>query len=362
MTVRELIIEVQQQVQRKGSYKRDPTAEQIIIWRLNTAQNRLIKSWLKPDPNNPHKFQIDQKANSDVQKLINVNVPLTTIIDTDNRVYANLPNDFLYLINDKSRVLEDCKDGFEDAKDKTVYPRTVTAFKFIDSANIEPNYYKTIVLEVLEGDTDGLLSLYDLSVNGLPSVKEKFELVDYIIKQAKALGYNLYWEQFDTCYKPDSFIYVPELGNSTPDTLTIRIDGVELPSTPVALKAYTIYKTDLDTSLMSLPVNRGYKNDFIYDAMQGNYYDQPQPDSPVSQLANGRIYVHTNKRFIVSTILMDYIRKPRRISLYLNNTCELDESVHEEVCSIAAEIILGNIEAPNYPLKVQENINRLEKT
>lgn len=357
MTVRELIIEVQQQVQRKGSYKRDPTAEQEIIWRLNTAQNRLIKSWIKPDPQNPNKFQINQKANSDIQKLITPNALLTTIIDDTNRVYAYLPNDFQYLINDRSKVLEDCKDEFATAKDTTVYPRTVTAMRFSDGVG-GANFYKTIVFTMVK---NSVTTNETLSTNGVPTIKEKFELINYIIRQAKGLGYNLYWEQYDTCFKPESFIFVPSITGNTSESITITIDGVELVKTSVSLTSVNIYK-EFSSEITSLPVNRGFKGDFLYDATQGNYYDQPQPDSPVSQLANGKIFVHTNERFIVSKILMDYIRIPRRISLYLNHTCELHESVHEEVCSIAAEIILGNIEASSYQLKVQENINRLEKT
>jgi len=352
MTVRELIIEVLQQVQRKNSFKRDSTAEQAIIWRLNTAQNRLIKSWIKPDPNNPNKFLIDQKANSDIQRLIKPNQTLRTIIDSDNRVYAYLPNDFRYLINDRSRILEDCKDSFANAEDPTSYPRTVTAIKFTEAAVATPNYYKDIIITIGS-------STETISTNGVPNVKEKFELIDYIISEVRRRGYNLYWEKFDTCFRPDCFIFVPEVGTSP--TITIRVDGTELTKSSVALSSVRKYKT-IDPSETSTPINRGYKGDFLYDAVQHNYYDQSLPDSPVSQLADGKIYVHSSERFIVSEIIMDYIRSPRRISLYLNHSCELDESVHEEVCSIAAEMILGNIEAPNYPLKVQENINRLEKT
>lgn len=353
-SVRELIIETQFQIERLDGKKRDGLSEQKILWRLNTAQDWLIKSWIKPDEKNPGRFLIDQKSNTDIQKIFAVNVPLQTIIDEDDRVYAYLPYNFRYLINDRSRLLENCKEEFEEAEDEIDYPRIVKGVKFTNSVKATSKYYTDINISIVKA---GATTTRSLSTDGADSAKEKFEFVDYIIDQVRQMGFVMYWESFGSIYQADTFLLVCNLGESL--NITINVDGTSLAGTSFTLPTVNIYKTDLDRDLMSRASNRHMKGDFLYDAMLHNYYDQPEPDSPVSHQADGKIYVHQSKRFLVSEVLIDYIRSPRRISLYLNQTCELDGSNHREVCSIAAEMYLGNIEAPNYITKVQENVNRL---
>ena len=351
MTVRELIIETQLQVKRLAAHRRDSINEQNIIWRLNTAQDRLIRDAIEPDPNNPNRFLINEVSNNLIQKLIKPNVSLTTYQESSKRGFAYLPSDLGYLLNERGIIVEDCNKEQWATPTETV-TLNCTVIGFSDSILSSPNYYKTIGLKTTLGSNTAVTTY---NTNGTQSKKEKYELVQYIMRlwEAQPLEkpVKAYWEKFDTLYFPESFILVAEQGNPT---LDLVIDGAELSRfsntlTNVKIKPYSAGN--------EVPM-RGYKGDFLFDAISYNYYEQPTPDSPVTQLADDKIYFYSSKRFLVSQLVVDYIRKPRRISLYLNQTCELDSNVHEKVCSLAAEAILGNVEASNYPLKVQENITR----
>lgn len=363
MTVRELIIETELQVQRLAGAQRNKTAPEITIWRLNTAQNRLIKSKIKREPNESGRYMIDQKSNTDLQNLQVPNFKLISFKDTDNRSYGYLPSDFGYLLNSRSVVLDDCKTEFATAL-LAVSPYRVTVIDFGDSGLPTGPFY----INNLAGFNANSVALVG---SGVPSKEQKFEYISSIIDAFKQLGLEVYWEKFDSIYKQGAFIAVqpfPLTGAGTPVSPAIIVLILDAAfsqnATASTIKGvngdgnFQRYKTFI--GLTREVANRVMKQDFVYDALTNNYYDRPTPDSPICHLSDGKVFVHSNKKFLVSEIIIDYIRKPRAINLSLNQTSELVEELHEELCSIAAELILSNQEAPNYPLKVQENLNRLE--
>ncbi len=342
-TVREMIVETQLQVQRLAGNRRDNLLDDKIIWKLNLAQEFLVQSQITADPRGGHRFLFNQKDNNEIQKLITPNYSLTVIKDTTVRGYCYLPSNFGYSLNERSYVLTDCSDGFETPTIEVV--STVYIIKFKDSGKTTPPYYTNIGIVLPTGTTT-------LTTSGFKSVEEKFELIEYIITESDRVGagtWKTYYESYKNIYSPDSFIIV---GVGIPSIdLTIDGDTCSKTSTTIIENNYK----DIGTDEAS---NRSYKGDALYDAIDGNYYDSPIPESPITQLANNLLYVYTSKRFIVSRIFIDYIRKPRRISLSLNQTCELNSNVHRKVCSIAAEMLLGDIEASNYKDKVVENLTR----
>jgi hypothetical protein len=350
LSVRELIIETQQQVQRLGGYKRDVTVEHRIIWRLNSAQDQLVRKKIKPSLTQAGRFMIDEPSRQAIQALITSNKKLPVHKDTVTRGFAYLPSDYGFLISDRSIVLPDCKSEFNSPTEATTY--IVTVIPFNDSPLTAGPFYHTITARSTTGVTPTDFSkTYDLA-----SKKEKFEIIDAIANQFKkhANVFGVYWETFDSVYNPNSFLVVRQvIGNqSNIPSYTLLIDGQQAISSTQTITT-TKYKTYAAGD--EVP-NRSYQNDFLYDAVSYNYYDQPEPDSPVSQLAGNKVFIFTGKRFLVPEIIVDYIRKPRRISVYLDQTSELDGSVQYELCSLAAEQILGDLES-NYPLKNQTNLS-----
>lgn len=346
LTVRELIIEVQMQLQRLGSFKRDKTSESLIVWRLNTAQDRFIRDSITPDPNVPFKFSINERSRSAIQPIIETNKKLKVYKDNALRSYCILPSDYAFLVNDRSSILPDCNAQYKTPT--SAYTIVATTIPFNESVKSSAPYYQ---VTTSAGTVNKTVS-YNLA-----SPKESFEIIEAVAKQFTSIGaLDVYWESFNGIYSPNSFIVINRIESGfTPPTYGLSIDGVAVSTgiTNFSVDKYTTFAGN------EYP-NRSYKSDHLYDAIAHNYYDQPTPDSPVSQISGDKLYIFNSKRFLVSDIILDYIRKPRRISLYLNQSCELSGSVHENICSLATEMILGNIEADNYPLKVQENINRLD--
>jgi hypothetical protein len=348
-SVRDLIIETQQQVQKLGGFKRDATSEHRIAWRLNTAQDILVRNKIKPSITSPGRFMIDEPSRQAIQSLITPNKRLAVHKQSATRGFAYLPYDYGYLVADRSIVLPDCKTEYADPTEATTY--RVTSIPFNDSPlNVGPYYVNITARSTASGVHTDDTKIYNLS-----NKKEKYEIVDSIIAQFASLStvFGAYWESFDTIQKPNSFIIVHQVVGAQTNlpTHSLLIDGQEAVAVTQTIST-TKYKAYADGEEKP---NRSYQNDFLYDAITHNYYDQPKPHTPVAQLANGMVYVFNSKRFLVPELIIDYIRKPRRISVYLDQSTELDSSVHYELCCLAAEQILGNVEG-NYPTKVQDNI------
>lgn len=355
LSVRELVIEVQQQVQRLGSYKRDQTSEQKIIWRLNTAQDLIVQNSLKPNPAKPERFMIHEPARQAIQGLIQANKRVPVHKETSKRGFAYLPSDLGFLVNDRSVVLEDCKKEFDSPDEPTTYH--VTILPLLDSplAIGSGGFYVNIVARKA---VSGSPTIDKAKRYGTLNKKEKFEIIEGVMEQFKAYDpFGVYWEKFDTIYAPESILVVQQLVgtvNTIPEYKLI-VDGTETLATTRSITTTKRKSYDGD----DVP-NRSYQGDFLHDAISHNSYEKPFPNSPVSQLAGNKLYVYSSERFLVPEIILDYVKKPRRISVYLNQTSELDGSLHLELCSKAAELILGDIEATNYGNKVQSNINRIE--
>lgn len=345
LTVRDMHVEVITQLQRQGAYKKDATFEEWIDLRLNTAQTRLLKSKVIPNPKFPAKFMVDSKTAADIQSIIVPNKKLRVFKDTNTRGYVCLPNDFKYLVNDRSGVIDDCESSFSNPTEEISYQARV--FQLVDSALSAGPYYKTI--KVTKNTVDYSLNY----VGGIISKKEKSIFIEPILELFNKAGYaEVYWENYDNIHRPQSFIVIVE-------TLSDNI-GLTLDSTSVTPEIISITKTRYkDLANTKEASNRCYKSDFVHDAIKTKYM-RPLPDSPVTTPEENKLFVFTTEKFLVSGIFIDYIREPRRISLPLNRSCEM-RGVHDEICDIAVELMLRDIEAGNYPLKTQDNVLRSQQ-
>lgn len=341
-TVKQMHIEVIAQLQRQGSYRRDKLFNQQIDWRLRTAEERVIKSKIKPDPRFPNRFEIDQKSVSDIQSIITSNLKLNVIKETDVRGYALLPNNFSYLVNDRSNVVEEC-DGEAFTSSTENILTQLRVWELGASQKITPNYYTSVSVSLGS-------ATHSKTTSGFPSKTDKDEIIPIVIDLFRLHGIQVYWERYNDVYRHNSFIAI--ITDPTVTT-TLRVDETTIEEKERINKTVTRYK-DVTTREYG---NRCVIQSYLSDILDSSYM-KPSPDSPVTVLSDGRLYVHTTKKFLVSTISIDYIRKPRPISLTLGISSELAGSVHQEICDIAVELLKRDIEAGDYSAKIQDNLVR----
>lgn len=343
LSAKEKHIYVTQGLQRQGAYKKDFQYPEAIDIALNKAESRIIKDRLFPLDDNPDKFEINQKFVSDIQVLIQLDVELK-VFKEGKKSYGVLPYDFSYLLSNRSLVVEDCKEGFTNSTESK--SERVVVIPFTSAKTVSP-YYTKIVAQAATATKQ-----FDYPT-GYVTKEEKVYLVDKVISMYKELGYTVYWETYKDIYRSESFLLITydltvSFGLSV-DMATVVTSNIDNP--------VTVFKLPLVEG--SEVTNRDMKVDFVSSA-QSSYYHKTSPVSPISVIGNNKIIVYSSERFLVNKILLNYIRKPKPISLALNQGSELSATVHEEICDLAIQLLKKQIEDPSYSQEVQDNRGRID--
>jgi len=334
-------IYVTQGLQRQGSFRKDFQFAGAIDLALNQAQNRLIKDRLVANGEVPYKFQINSKHVSDIQELVKIDRPLLVFKEsaTSLESYGMLPYDFSYLLGDTSLVTEDCEETFKNPTNNVL--ETLIPFTFNSNALVGPYYRK---IEITVG-TQSATYLCD----GFTTKLEFVYMIDIVIQLFNSLGVVAYWEQYKYYYTYNKLVLVTQ----NPSLVaTLKIDDVAINADTTINNPVVVFKNSIAGYTS---VNRDVKTDYLYTSRTSNFHTT-SPDSPLSVLvASGIINVFGTKRFLVSQININYIKKPRKISLTLNQGSELSGTVHEEICDIAIQILKKQVADETYPLEVEDN-------
>jgi len=352
MTAKEMHIGVEQGLQRHNSYVFDDFLPEEIDLVLNKVTKRFIDDKFRKD-NVSKGFQPNQGNLDDIQFLIEKDVKLPAFLDfTNDKAYCVLPSNYLYLINNRSKINDNCK--LVNFTEVEPFTENYLVYTLKNSENEENPYdeFKIIFNGVTIFDIDKYLISQGLSVN-----EEKFVIKNLVIDEIRnnlptgVIG--IYWERYRNSYYPDSFIVVTHT-NPVNNRIIIDEENIE-----VELVAVEGLERSVLPALKEVN-NRLTKSENFSQVLYDNVFHRTIPRSPVSELSKNFLNVYFNKKFIVNSIVIDYVRNPQNISLYLNRSCELSESVHERIVDLAVEFIKNTIEQPSYDTKVKDNLLRGE--
>lgn len=344
MTPQEMHIGINLLLQKVNSNITSSLRPEELDWFLNEDVLRYIKQTTDPLSNSKKIGDQDtQKKYDDLKALI---VPKTLPVYTrdSKSVFAYLPSDYIALKNDRSLTKDLC--GAVYAPTTTSASIYYTTFKLPTTVN----GYSAIIISinsVIVFDS----SNYPNFVSNTATLKAKFEYIDFIVQAIRDAGYECKYESYLNLFFRESII----IASTSNITVTIGI-GI-----PVIITNYTtivINKTRIDNVANSLEVeNRLTKTEKIYKLLP-LAFGSTLSSSPLSTLERDSLIVYHNQKFIVSSVNIDYIRKPKKISLLLNQGCELDENVHSEIVENTAKRIAALVASQNYQLLKEENINK----
>jgi hypothetical protein len=121
---------------------------------------------------------------------------------------------------------------------------------------------------------------------------------------------------------------------------------------------YTYYDRGQIASLTSKKVTLApckiQENDQLYSALKENTYYRTVSNEVATDQTFDYFINYRDESFIVTRMYYDYIRKPRTISLSLNQSCELADSTHNKIVDLAVEILKLDIKEQTYPLTIQD--------
>lgn len=337
MITQEMHIGIDLEVQKINSNYTSDIGSEEKDWFLNSEMMRLVKDRLK-------QLEQNQKRYDDLQTLVTTpNSTLDVYLNDDKSVFAYLPANYMYLLNDRSLTKDLCG---------AVYNPSIVAVHFFSACYLLPvtvtdNY---TALEVLVND----VSIYKANVtfpSGIPSASSKFTLYNEIIDALNSVdGIEAKYENYKgkTCKggivvtSNIAFTLKNKFVNTTPQEVTLSITD------------NTVNKIGSVAGSAEFD-NRLSRNSDDYKLLLGTNFGTTFFDSPISVIQRNKLIVFHNKKFIASGVNVTYLRRPKKISLTLNQGCELSEDVHEEIVVAAARRIAGITNSDNYRNIINED-------
>jgi hypothetical protein len=357
MGVFEMHLELNQRLQEVASYKRDKFLPQELDMALNKAMFRLLQLGVDS------KFEDDQINLSHVSALIKKNKseilikPSTSdplYEDTLNNSYSIVPADLYWFINGRVETVSDpihCEIAPTLALiSKTEYT-AVVPFPSIGSA---PYYSSTVVASTGMG---GVLYLSPTQITaGFTSINSKYVVVNNIIETLyrKYTTLSVYWERYRDTYSKDSFIFV----SSVPLGVVSVVSGGQTSSVTSSTTTYPIYNraaipsiTNKTVAVVPIKVQEG---DMLYSALKENRYYKTRKTEVSMDQTYDYFILYSEESFLITIMSYDYIRKPRTISLLLNQSCELADSTHPRIIDLAVELLRLDTKDQAYQQTVQD--------
>lgn len=386
MTVNEMHIAVNLGVQKIASFQADILLPQELDFELNIAMMRFIKQRYNPMSNRQGKgFEQSQKRVDDLRNLV-----VTTNSDTistggflfdtlggyiyntnTSNIYiekATLPLDYLFLVSVSAEVHYNCNSRI-NVDTELVNEITTTDWVKMSLTPPSPGY-------VLTG-----ISYFDganwISAVNLP-LGEEITSDDLILTTNYQGGFipsynaNVVENSNDTGAQLDPPVDSDHLylGNSSTVLQQDPASGGFIRATWILLttglaSAFEVYETIKSTysitrrTAPSLDIRISQcwfvQSDDIPTVMQDPFNRTGYNYIPYS-IKENYINVYSDNTFVVPTVFIVYIRKPKVISITNGVGCELAEHTHQEIVEMTIKSILEGIESQRYQSQSMENL------
>lgn len=342
-------IEVNLSLQKVNSNVKRKFIPEEIDWVLNKMIGRFVKSKLRPDEQTKDDgFQSDQIDLDALRTLMVLDKPLP-VYKIGPNVLAEFPGNYSFLVRDRSGLVRDCDANYDTAADFGVSLEYVSVLKIRPSTKGSAPYYTNPVLTV---NGQVVMNVNNLP-NSLPDKGMVFAIHDAIkniLLNTELLGITLYWERYKNIYSTDSLIVV---SNTMINTTSISFDA----NTYTAVSNNASQSRPIDINSTHYRDNRLIKTNHV-GKLQDSSFSKSQWRSPISAVQGNSLKVYCDNKFIVNNISIDYIRKPRLVSLSLSQNCDLPDDFHLDICDQTVEYLTMTIGDPRYTWKLQDNLLR----
>lgn len=348
MLVQEMHIGVNQILRKVYSQATDSYEPEELDWALNEECLRYIRQRINPLSNSKRQgFQDTKKRYDDLAELITP-AKLSSLYEDDDSMFCFLPQDYLHIINSRSLLKDLCSSPINSVGYvPKIYKICIVPFP--DPVEVISPFYNN--LQFIRQDNNAVLfdvNNYNSTVSGISSKAEKFYIINLGLEKINKISTDMsvVWETFDGNYYPNSLVFI----SSNPAFTGIKVNpsGIIYPIISKTYNTYNIFNPkEVD--------NRLSKTEDLYTVLTSNFATT-SPQSPISSMSRGKLIVHHKQKFILSFVKIDYIRKPRKIDLLLNQSCELHPNVHGEIVENTAKRLAAFTKADNYKEIINENL------
>lgn len=311
-------------------------------WVLNEEMYRFIKQRTEPKSNDKRLgFERNQKRYDDIKPLLQPATLSCYTRDTES-VFSFLPSDYIFLVNDRSLTKDLCGNAYSTVG-TTAVNKHILCLPILDDENL----YVDTIISINDVELFSTAN-YPQFEDGLSAVDAKFQLIPFIIEALRKAGYECKYEYFHSIQCLGGIVVVGDVA--------LEAD-VYYGDTHYIYQSTTQSYTKINSNISGLKEyeNRLSRTQDIH-TIRTYSFSKSVFDSPISGLEQGKIYAYHEQKFIIAGINIEYIRKPKQISLPLNQGCELDEPAQKEIVENSAKRIAGLTGSQNYPNIINENL------
>lgn len=362
MTVFEMHLQVNQRLQEVASYKRDKLFPQEIDMALNKAVYRLLEKGVDT------RFQDSQINLSHVAALIKKNKINEVIVPAANdllyeenlpSVYSMPPPDLYWLINGRAEIII---DPYNCGVAPTLASLTITEYvatvPFL-SAGSAPYFANVVMSSSIQGV---LYNSPSQITAGFNSSNSAYVVINNILdKLYSRNGVRVYWERYRDVYAGNSFIVVSALPIGT---VSLTATGMTTRSGVQVSQNYSIPNRSAIAAITNKKVTlapvKVQKEDTLYSSLKENQFYKTRPVEVIMDQTHDYFILYRDESFLVTRMAYDYIRKPRTISLALNQSCELADTTHPKIIDLAVELLRLDTKDAAYPATAND-INQRTK-
>lgn len=342
MTIQEMHIEVGLASQQVASAVNRRFLPEEIDWVLNKIIGRFVNQAVKPKEfAGENDFQEHQLDTDKIRTLVahDVSLPVTV---SGNTYSAILPSGYSHLIEDNSMTLQACEKPLVSTELGKTY---IAILKLKPSAKGTAPYYQNLAFKI---SNTTIIDSSDMpsGLNDKDMLFTVTEVLRELLPSRLPQGVTAYYENYGLLEVSNALIIV----SPTAISASIAYDGV---ITSAILQELDVIRP-LPSDKSRKVVNRLTKSDRVGQLRQSSFA-KSTAQSPISVLERNILKVYGDESFIVTQVLISYVRKARKVALSLSRNCDLPEETHQEICDLAVEYLKLTIQDPSYPSTLQDN-------
>jgi len=345
-TVQDLHVALDQALQYVNSNRKNALKIQEKDWLLNETQYRLIDNII--DKRKIEGYD-DSQLSYDALKPLKKSVNLPVIISSNGVGYAILPDDYLHRDRVDAFIEYTCENTINDTETVISYWELCLP---VDSAS--PAY---VDFKIQYDDGSHTTTLYDIHdypnlVTSLNTGEARFMLIQHVLDILKDNDkFEVYWEHYNNIYKAGCFIFVAKDIPSIYYTFTITYVG----SKSKSLSPNTITVSLFDRTGSVLKPTALKSTEEITDLLV-HPFGRTMAEKPLITQVDERINVYwNNAEFVITNIVLSYIKQPRFINKLTNQMTEL-KNISDAIVQLTVQNIKAKLNDTNYQAIINENM------
>lgn len=321
---------------------------------INKNVYRFIKTRYEPLLNQQKAgFQMSQKRIDDLRLL---EVPYYTdycfTTEETDRLRFYLPSDYMWLTSQRSYIYgSPCKTitYTNSGISSTIYTIPIDFSEFGGNAFTDFDIIRNDTsASIINSTVSAQFNLYDEDLTQL--------FLDDLVAGLSSSDFTAGWEVLNgTGVFGDNLLIIKYTGGGTAPTLSYKYVGVTYDFT-VASSAVsnTRLAGDSNGEYITNPNRYAQMNDVW--VMQKDPFNKSNLNLPLTIVYDNAIDVLVDlNKFIVEKLIISYIRKPKQVSLELNQGIELPDHTHPEIVQMCVDDILEMIESRRLNTAVELN-------